>query len=478
MDSTWTLPLRQVPDKSKDDLSIVWNRVRLAYEQKLFGQVTSVAYNHKGTQVSCTSSNQFALLRVPQTEGVIVNEQSDRALFSVRFRDDDKLFIQCSEKRISVKSPDTSFERQFLGHTRDVHCASFVGTHNFASGSDDTTIKLWDLLRDTELMTAGAHTDYVRSLEPYTAGTFFSGSYDHSVRLWDPRASFATPIQHSGPSISQAVEALCFISDLNVLACATGDQLLLYDMRKGITIPLHQSSCHTKTITSVSYSSEYKTIVTGSLDSRAKMFTLDGVNLHCLCTKRLENPVSAIAMHPLSQEFCVGMTNGDMKVFKVTPGIQDANQRNPEEEYFVKEKRSNEVLAAKMRVVQHQLKTFNYGKALKSALFSRKSDVIMSTIEELIRRGVLHVALSNQNDRSIAQVIRFAIAHIDIPQFSSTLFSVLEDIFEIYGTSVGNSVFLHRELIIARKRLGQAMETLTRMEKLQGIMEFIVSGSE
>lgn len=480
MNSDWTLPLRRVPGHLKGDQSLIWNRIRLCYEQKLFGQVTSISYNHKGNLLGCTSSNQFTLLRVPESDGVVVNEQSDRSIFSIRFRDDDKLFIQCIEKRLHLKSSETAFERQFLGHTRDVRCASFIGAHNFASGSDDTTVRLWDLLRDTELLTARGHTDYVRSLEPYNSGAFFSGSYDHTIQLWDPRAGLGNSIQKSSDCITQAVESLCFISEKNILGCTSGDQLILFDMRLGLKTPLHQSSCHTKAITSIAYSSLYKTIVTGSLDNRVKMFATEGSSLNCLTTKRFESPISAVAVHPVSQEFCVGMTSGDLRVFKLSPpDLRDSpNDLTTEPEILLPESKSQEVIASKMRVVQHQLRTFRYQMALKTALYSRKADIIISTLDELIRRGTLHIALSNQNDRSVAQILRFALSHIDIPQFSNTLFSVLEDIFEIYGSTVQHSVFLHREMLIARKRLGHALETINQMEKVQGVMELIMSSGK
>lgn len=480
MNSNWNLPFRHVPSHLKGDQSLVWNRIRLSYEQKLFGQITSISYNHAGTLLGCTASNQFTLLRVLQSNEVVVNEQSDRSIYSIRFRDDDKLYLQCIEKRLHLKSSETAFERQFLGHTRDVRCASFIGSHNFASGSDDTTVRLWDLLRDTELMTARGHTDYVRSLEPYNSGAFFSGSYDHTIQLWDPRASFGSSLQKSGNAVTQAVESLCFISEKSILGCASGDQVILFDVRMGLKTPLHQSSCHTKTVTAIAYSSLYGTILTGSLDNRVKMFDVEGCSLHCLTNKRFENPVSSVAVHPLSQEFCVGMTNGDMRVFKVSSHELRGStvELATESEVALREDRSQEVIASKMRLVQQQLRTFRYQKALKSALYSRKADVIISTVDELIRRGALHIALSNQNDRSIAQILRFAVSHIDILQFSNTLFCVLEDIFEIYGSALRNSVFLHREMLIARKKLGHALETINQMEKLQGVMELIMNSGE
>lgn len=471
MDTSWNLPLRRVPVRANKDASVVWNTVHLCYEQKLFGQVTSMCYNTAGTILGATSSNQLSLLRVPQTEGVVVNEQTEKKNYSIRFREDDKLFVQAVEQRVIVKSTETAFERQFLGHTRDVRCALFLGKHNFVSGSDDTTIRLWDLLSENELGIGRVHTDYVRSLEPYTSGAFFSGSYDHVVNLWDPRAGLTAPLQTTGSALENAVEALCYLREEELLACGCGDQTVLFDLRKGLTAPLFCSSFHTKAVVSIAFSAYHKTLVTSSLDGRVKMLAVDGGELRSLATKKFDGPVSAVAVHPSSKEYAVGMTSGDVKVFRFPEVVSEEGGDD-----LTKRKLSeSEVLQQKMHSVEHQLSSFQYGKALKTALYSRHPDVLVSALEELIRRGALHVALSNQNDRTVVRVLRFAAEYVDKPQFTDTMIAVFNDLFDIYGTSVGKSEFLHREMMMAQKKVGAALAVLKRMEKSASVMEVIVS---
>ncbi|EPY19918.1 U3 small nucleolar RNA-associated protein 15 [Strigomonas culicis] len=476
MDNSWTLPLRRVPQKEKKDSHIVWNNVNLCYEQKLFGQVTSASYNNSGSLLSCTSSNQVVILRVPQTDGVLVNEQTEKKNYSIAFRDDDKLYVQCVDQRVVVKSPDIAFERQFTGHTREVRRAIFAGRHNIVSASDDTTVKLWDMTTEGELGTGRAHTDYVRSLIGYTGESFFSGSYDHSINLWDPRAGLAAPIQFSKSALQNAVESLCYMPDLNTLACGSGDQIALFDPRKGISVPFYQASLHTKSVVALSYSSRHKTLLSGSLDNRVKMLTFVGEELQCIATKKFDEPVTAIAVHPASTEFAVASASGDLKIFVFREEAQAKSDAaaaalGAETRKLSKE----EILEEKMLLIQQRLSTYQYGKALKSALYARQSDVLVSTVEELIRRGALHIALNNQNDRCVVQMLRFATEFVDKPQFINTMIPVFEVIFEIYGSSVGTSTFLHKELVKAQKKISQSLACLRAVEKSMGVMQLIIN---
>lgn len=59
----------------------------------MFGPVNDIAYNNSGTLVGLVSTNQLTLLHIPQTEGVVVNDQSERKSYSIHFRDDDKLYL-------------------------------------------------------------------------------------------------------------------------------------------------------------------------------------------------------------------------------------------------------------------------------------------------------------------------------------------------------------------------------------------------
>ena len=73
------------------------------------------------------------------------------------------------------------------GHTAEVNTLTFSldGT-SLVSGSDDRTVKLWDLQTGGVVKTFLGHTDVVWSVSISADFTVIvSGSYDHTIRLWD-----------------------------------------------------------------------------------------------------------------------------------------------------------------------------------------------------------------------------------------------------------------------------------------------------
>ena len=101
--------------------------------------------------------------------------------------------------------------RQFVGHSRGVNDVSWGADGSFfASASDDSTVRIWDveygrcvsllssggITRSAaahaacarELLTLTGHESYVFSVafSPHR-NSLVSGSFDHSVRVWDCR---------------------------------------------------------------------------------------------------------------------------------------------------------------------------------------------------------------------------------------------------------------------------------------------------
>lgn len=96
---------------------------------------------------------------------------------------------------------------------RAVHYTSFsLDGLKLMSCSDDTTVHCWDLATTTSVVTMRGHADYVRTggISQSDSSLWFTGSYDHLVKLWDIRTG-------------QCVQSLCHGAPLEcILVHPTG----------------------------------------------------------------------------------------------------------------------------------------------------------------------------------------------------------------------------------------------------------------
>jgi WD40 repeat protein len=75
-------------------------------------------------------------------------------------------------------------KRVLNGHTQGVRSLVKLRNGSLASGSDDTTIRIWDINGRTLKILEG-HTGGVSSLVLLPDGSLASGSYDRTIRRWD-----------------------------------------------------------------------------------------------------------------------------------------------------------------------------------------------------------------------------------------------------------------------------------------------------
>src|SRR5207253_3018564 len=153
-----------------------------------------------------------------------------------------------------------------------------------ASGSNDKTVRVWDLLHPSAAPTVlQGHEDVVNSVAFSLDGkTLASGSNDKTVRLWELGRLNAAPTVLSGNGA--AVYSVASSPDSKTLASAGGDRAMrLWDLASpsvassqtggGMTFsPKAILAGHKDVILSVAFSYDGKNLASGSVDRTVRLW--------------------------------------------------------------------------------------------------------------------------------------------------------------------------------------------------------------
>ena len=174
-----------------------------------------------------------------------------------------------AEKILAEEKPEVFVQ---LGHTNLVFSVAFSPDGKYAlSGSDDKTIKLWDISTGKEIRTFKGHTSTVRSVAFSPDGKYFlSGSWDKTIKLWDVSTGreIRTFIGHT-----EAVNSVAFSPDGRYVLSGGGDGILkLWDVSTGKEIRTFKG--HMDIVTSVAFFPNGKYILSGSNDGTLRIWSV------------------------------------------------------------------------------------------------------------------------------------------------------------------------------------------------------------
>jgi hypothetical protein len=207
--------------------------------------------------------------------------------------------------------------RTLRGHTSWVTSVAFSPDGRLlASGSDDQTLKLWDVETRQEVRTLRGHTDPVWSVAFSPDGRLLaSGSGDNTVKLWDVETGqeVRTLSGHTDP-----VWSVAFSPDGRLLASGSGDNTVkLWDVETGQEVRTLRG--HTFLVVSVAFSLDGRLLASGSLDNTVKLWDVEtGQEVHTL--RGHTDSVWSVAFSPDGRLLASGSDDQTVKLWDVETG--------------------------------------------------------------------------------------------------------------------------------------------------------------
>jgi F-box/WD-40 domain protein MET30 len=163
--------------------------------------------------------------------------------------------------------------RTFKGHDNGVTCLQF--DHNIlATGSYDTTIKIWNIETGEVIQTLRGHTSTVRTLQ-FDESKLISGSFDKTIKIWNWQTGecLSTLQCHTDGVLSVHYEG-------STLASGSIDRTVkIFDFDTKQTFCLRG---HTDWVNHVRIDSPSRTVFSASDDLTIKLWDLD--TKHCIKT--------------------------------------------------------------------------------------------------------------------------------------------------------------------------------------------------
>jgi len=491
-----------------------WRRFKAPIVSKQFGPITNIDF----CQVYPYNFAVTAATRVVVYNGNTKQVGRNFGRFkdtatSGCFRSDGKLLVAGGLDSI-VQVFDANSRavlRQLRGHKRPVHVTRWSPDRlHVLSGSDDVTVRWWDVSSGKQLARFDGHTDYVRAaaVSPANSETWATGGYDHICKLWDVRAGGAASgsdacmmqVDHGAP-----IEDCVFLPSGSLLVTAGGSHLCVWDIVGGGRL-LHKLTNFQKTVTCVKVSpfagpasAAAPRLLAGSLDGHVKIIELDGFKV--THASRYPAPVLSLGLSPDCGTLAVGMADGTLVVRQhdrphaVASGPSAKPQRRERYKprltaanfrFFIRGQgeraaRADHIVAARRRArlqpYDALLKQFRHREALTAALGTGRADVVSSVVGELSARGALPQALGGRDAAGLLPLLRFLVRHAANPRHAALCAGLTHRVLDAYAPVVGLAPAVDQRLAALRDVVAEELKTCATLMEVQGMLEPLLAAS-
>ena len=306
--------------------------------------VTSVAFSADGKQIVSGSWDETLKLWDAATgKETLTLKGHTAAVSSVAFSPDGKRIISGSgDGFLNVWDAATGQETLTLkAHTGGVNSVAFSPDgRRVVSGSSDDTVKVWDVAAHQETLTlAGRWKLSSVAFSPDSqrivsgSGDMFappldSGSNDTTVKVWDAATGQET-LTLTLKGHTQQVRSVALSADGKQIASASADKTVkLWNAATGkemLTLKGHEDAVDT-----VSFSPDGKQIASGSADKTVRVWNA-ATGKETLALKGHEDAVVSVSFSPDGERIVSGSRGGTLKVWNTATGKETLTIEGPGE---------------------------------------------------------------------------------------------------------------------------------------------------
>ena len=259
-----------------------------------------------------------AMKEVKISEKTFSSEVHKGSVNALALTSDGKRIVSGSDDNtIRVWDLDTGACLKTLeGHTSSVKAVALTSDgKRIVSGSGDKTIRVWDLETGTCLKTLEGHRDFLHAVALTSDDKrIVSVSWDSTIRVWDFETGSCLKTLKGHTS---SVNAVALTSDGKRIVSGSGDKTIrVWDLETGVCLKILEG--HWGFVTSLALTSDGKRIVSGSSDETIRVWDLE--TGACLNALKVHDYVTSLALTSDGKLIVIVLDNPTIRVWDLETG--------------------------------------------------------------------------------------------------------------------------------------------------------------
>jgi len=222
------------------------NLVLLKSFKEPIGQIKTLCFLGNNLIASASDNNTICIWNV-NTDTLLKVIETGSTLFTICFLGNNLIASGLEKGNIEIYDITTGdfkyklgkyisighSEYKFDGHTKSVYALCPLGNNRMASGGNDNTIRIWDIVAGTSLHTLTGHTKGITSICSIDNNRCGSASYDNTVCIWNiPEQT----LLHTLKGHTSSVISVCSLGNNRIASGSHDKTIHIWDIVAGTSL--------------------------------------------------------------------------------------------------------------------------------------------------------------------------------------------------------------------------------------------------